>query len=88
MVEIVNTGWYLLNFIPLASGDPDAPNENRCRFFSSTTTLENNVRLLDYAVTKRNASGVRDVRSYWTDENVLLILFKRLAIHTSAEMLP
>ena len=86
MVDIVNTGWYLLNFIPIASGDPDAPNECSCRLFRQTTTLQNNIRLLDYAVTDRDAVDVQSVKSYWTDESILFILLKRHTCHTSARL--
>lgn len=85
-VDIVNTGWYLLDLIPIASGNPNAPNECSCKLFRQTTTLQNNVRLLDYAVTERNAADVKSVRSYWTDESFLFILFQRHACHTSAEL--
>lgn len=88
MVDISNSGWYLLNFIPLASGDPDKPNAGTCRLFRQTTTLENNIRMLDRAVEERKASGVKSVTSHWTDENVMIILFKRHCMHTSAELLP
>jgi len=87
MVDIVNTGWYMLHLIPIASGNPDAPNECSCKMFRQTTTLKNNVRLLDYAVTERNAVDVRSVRSYWTNESFLFILFQRHACHTSAELI-
>ena len=88
LVDISNSGWYLLNFIPLASGDPDEPNAGTCRLFRQTTTLENNIRMLDRAVEERKASGVKSVTSHWTDENVMIILFKRHCMHTSAELLP
>ena len=86
MVDITNTGWYFLNFIPLASGNPESPNDCSCKLFRQTTTLENNVRLLDYAVRKRGARGVNSVISSWSDEGVLFILFKRHTCHTSAEL--
>ena len=88
MVDITNTGWYLLNIIPLASGDPDAPNENTCRLFRQTTTLANTMKLLDYAMAKSGAERAKCVTSYKTDENVLFILLKRHACHTSAELVP
>lgn len=87
MVDITNTGWYLFNLIPIASGNPDAPNECSCSLFKQTTTLENNIRLLDYAATYRNAKSIRSVNSFWTDENVLIILLKRHSCHTSAELI-
>ena len=87
MVDVANTGWYLFNVIPLASGNPESPNECDCRLFRQTTTLANNARLLDYAATSRNAIGVRDVSTYTSDECVFIILLKRHIIHTSAEMI-
>ena len=87
MVDVANTGWYLFNFIPLASGNPEAPNECDCRLFRQTTTLENNTRLLDHAVTAHNAIGVRDVSTFTADECVFIILLKRHIIHTSAELI-
>ena len=47
MVNIENSGWYLLNFIPIASGNPASPNSFSTRLFSRTVTLENNVKMLD-----------------------------------------
>lgn len=87
MADIENTGWYLFNFIPLASGNPERPNANSCKLFQETTTLESNMRLLDYAMRKDGGyTGYRNLVSYTTDENILLILFKRRACHTSAEL--
>lgn len=88
MVDIVNTGWYFLNLIPLASGSPDNPNGHTCKLFRQTTTVENNMKLLDYAMHQNG--GYRDYRNlitYATDETVLFILFKRRACHSSAELL-
>lgn len=86
-VAVQNTGWYLFNFIPLASGNPERPNANSCKLFQETTTLESNMRLLDYAMRKDGGyTGYRNLVSYTTDENILLILFKRRACHTSAEL--
>lgn len=88
MVDIQNTGWYLFNFIPLASGNPDDPNGHTCKLFRQTTTVENNMKLLDYAIRQDGGyAGYRNLVSYTTDENVLFILFKRLACHTSAELI-
>lgn len=87
MVDVANTGWYLLNLIPLASGDPEAPNECSCRLFQQTTTLANNTRLLDFAATQAGAIGLRNVTTYTSDESVFFILLKRHVIHTSAELI-
>ncbi len=87
MVNIENSGWYLLNFIPLASGNPDRPNACTTRLFSKTVTLENNVKMLDKVIRDEDAAAVRDINSFTIDEHVLLILLKRHAYHTSAQLL-
>ena len=86
VVDVTNTGWYLLNFIPIASGNPRRPNDSGCKLFSQTVTLENNMKMLDYALRKRNAKTYKNIVSHTSDENVLIILLKRHACHTSAEL--
>ena len=87
MVNIENSGWYLLNFIPLASGNPARPNSCTTRIFSKTVTLENNVKMLDKVIRDEGAVAIRDINSFTIDEHVLLILLKRHAYHTSAQLL-
>lgn len=87
MVNIENSGWYLLNFIPLASGNPMRPNACTTRLFSKTVTLENNVKMLDKVIRDEGAVAVRDINSFTIDEHVLLILLKRHSYHTSAQLL-
>jgi hypothetical protein len=87
MVNIENSGWYLLNFIPIASGNPTRPNSCTTRLFSKTVTLENNVKMLDNVIREEGAVAVRDINSFTIDEHVLLILLKRHAYHTSAQLL-
>ena len=87
MVNIENSGWYLLNFIPIASGNPASPNSFSTRLFSKTVTLENNVKMLDKVIHDEGAVAVRDINSFTIDEHVLLILLKRHAYHTSAQLL-
>ena len=87
MVNIENSGWHLLNFIPLASGNPARPNSCTTRIFSKTVTLENNVKMLDKVIRDEGAVAVRDINSFTVDEHVLLILLKRHAYHTSAQLL-
>ena len=86
MVDIENTGWYLFNFIPLASGDPSAPNHCRCRLFQRTVTLENNIRMLERIIREEGATGVKDLSSFTTDEHFFVMLLKRHAYHTSARL--
>ena len=87
MVNIENSGWYLLNFIPIASGNPARPNSCTTRLFSKTATLENNVKMLDNVIRQEGAVAVRDINSFTIDEHILLILLKRHTYHTSAQLL-
>lgn len=86
MVVVSNSGWYLFNLIPLASGNPDKVNSASCLFFSETATLENNLKILNKVVKDTGADSVESVKSYWNDESVLVILMKRHVINTSAEL--
>lgn len=87
MVNIENSGWYLLNFIPLASGNPANPNGFSSRLFSKTVTLENNIKMLEKVIVDEGAVAIRDLTSFTIDEHILLILLKRHAYHTSAQLL-
>lgn len=86
MIDVENTNWMLFNFIPLASGNTERPNENDCLFFCDTVNLENNIELVDYAVQKYGAVGVRDLVTYTSDEYVFFVLLKHHSMHTSAEL--
>ena len=86
-VLITNSGGYLFRFIPILSGDPDYPNQEVCNWFDDTVTLKTNIRLLDEEVAKRKASGYRNLVSSTYDESVLLFLFKRKVLRTSAELI-
>jgi len=86
-VEIENSGWKLLGFIPLASGDTDHPGRFACRFFTNTVRLENNMELLARVMKRDGTTEVANLTSRWTDEAVLFILLKRRACHTSAILL-
>lgn len=85
-IDVENTGWYLLSFIPIASGNPDRPNEKCCSVFSDTVTLENNMSILRQAMVDVGSYKANNVVSHSTDEKVMLILLKRYAMHTSAEL--
>ena len=86
-IEIENTGWLLFTFIPLGSGDPLRPNENTCRFFRNTVTLQNNLEILEDEMERVGAKRVANLISRKTDETVFLILLTRRAYHTSAVLL-
>lgn len=84
VVEIENSVWLLFNFLPLASGDPDAPGRNSCRFFRNTVSLPNNVKTLHAELGEGRAHEVANLTSRYTDEKYLFFLLARRACHTSA----
>ena len=86
MVDAEISGWYLFNCIPLASGNPAKPNAFSCRPFKADVTLENNMKLLEWAMRKEDAAAISDVVSYETDEQVGIILLQRHTVHTSARL--
>lgn len=86
MVVVSNSGWYLFNLIPIASGNPEKVNKVSCSLFSETATLENNYKILDDIIKSSGAKSVKSLKSFWNDESVLVILMKRHVIHTTAEL--
>ena len=89
MVDVENTRWsaYLVFFpvFPIASGEPDEPNEEMCRIFQDSMTLENNMKLLDYARVKSGARGIRNLTTRFSDTTYCFFL-KRYSCQTSAEL--
>ena len=86
-IEIENTGWMLLRYIPLGSGDPLRPNEKTCRFFRNTVTLQNNLEMLEDEMERVGAKRVANLTSRKTDESMFILLLTRRAYHTSAVLL-
>ena len=87
MVEAEISGWYLLNFIPIASGNPDSPNGGGCKLFRDTAKVQNNLKLIDWAMKREGADFVDDLNTFTTDETVFIILLRRHSIHTSAKLM-
>ena len=86
-VEIQNSGWFLLTFIPIASGNPERPNKNSCCWFSNTVHLENNIKVLDEHMRRHGVFEVANLMSHCEDEKYLVFLLARRAYHTSAVLL-
>lgn len=86
-VEIENSGWYLLSFIPIASGDFEKPNENTCRWFEDTVKVENNMRVLKNVMVCDRVNRVENLTSHRSDEKYLVFVLTRRAYHTSAVLL-
>ncbi len=83
-VEIENSVWLLLNFIPIASGSPDHPNLNRCKLFRNTVNLPNNMKVLQSELELEGVTEVTNLTSHYLEENYLFFLLARRACHTSA----
>ena len=83
-VEIENSVWLLFNFIPMASGSPDHPNLNRCKFFRNTVNLPNNMKVLLAELESEGVTKVANLTSHYSEESYLFFLLARRACHTSA----
>jgi uncharacterized protein YceK len=86
-VMIENTGWTLFNVIPIGSGNPNLPNECSCRLFEDTTTLQNNLDMLEREMKRVGATRIVNLYSKTLDESIFFLLFTRTACHTSAVLL-
>lgn len=86
-VEIENSGWFLFTCIPIASGNPDLPNMNSCRWFRNTVSLASNMKVLKAEMTRNHVKEVSNLTSHCEDEKYLVFLISRRAYHTSAVLL-
>lgn len=84
IIEIENSVWLLFNFIPLASGNPNFPNEASCCFFRSSVNLASNMKVLHSEMRISRVHEVANLTSRYTDEKYLFFLLARRACHTSA----
>ena len=84
VVQVMNTNWRLLACIPLGSGNPDHPNRCKCRMFTNTVTLDNQLRMIEAEAKRVGAKRAVDVTSDSSKESVLFFLLKREKLHTSA----
>ena len=83
-VQIMNTNWLLLSFIPIASGNVDRPDTCDCRWFTDTVTLQNQMNMLGAEAKRVGATRALNVVTSESGERALLFLLKREKIHTSA----
>lgn len=88
MVAIENSCWYLFNCLPIASGNPQKPNRASCEFWEKTSTLDNNLRMLEGEMKRRGFTHYRDLVSHTGSESFLFILLKRESLYTSVELIP
>ena len=86
-VVIENTGWKMFNFIPIGGGNPEKPNRCSCRLFKDTTTLQNNMDMLEREMKSVGATRIVNLCSRKIDESVFILLLTRTACRTSAVLL-
>ena len=86
-VSIENTGWFLFNCIPLASGNPDRPNETTCLPFRNTVTLDNNLKMLDATMTREDATCFEHLTSHLKDDFYYFFILYRRTCQTSVVIL-
>ena len=83
-IEVSNANLLLLSFIPIASGDPDAPNAGAFRWFTDTLSVANQVQMLEAEAARVGATRAVEVATLKTDESLLFFLLLREKMHTSA----
>ena len=86
-VVIENTGWKIFDFIPIGGGNPERPNSCSCRLFEDTTTLQNNLDMLEGEMKSVGATRIVNLCSRKIDESVFILLLTRTACRTSAVLL-
>lgn len=86
VVDVYNTNWLFLSldWLPIASGDPDNPDGWTTCFFRDTATIENQMKMLENEAKRVGASRAVNVATISTDEAAFLILFLREKYHTTA----
>lgn len=87
MIHVQNVGWKLFCCIPIASGDPEYPNEQVTIWFCDSLMLEVNMMILDEAMAKKGYRRTKDLTSYKDEEVAFPLLLKRYTYNTSAELL-
>jgi len=83
-VTVENTGWYFLGFLPVATGNPERPNEVSSRWFRDTLRLEGQMAMLEKESRRVGARAVANLFTSESDEAILFFLFLRQTLHTSA----
>ena len=83
MVNIENSGWYLLGCLPIITGNPEKPG--RIKLFRDTVTLENNIKMLADKARQENAGNVANLTSRVREDLAIgFFIFGRKQVFTSA----
>lgn len=83
-VEVSNASLLFLSVLPIASGDPSAPNSGGGLWFEDSTTVANQLKMLEDEAARIGATRAVDVTTLRTDESLFFFLLQREKIHTSA----
>ncbi|MBO5940821.1 MAG: hypothetical protein J6R18_06485 [Kiritimatiellae bacterium] len=86
-VVVENTAWKLFNFIPIASGNVKMPNKVTYVLFADSTTLQNNLDMLEGEMKRVGATRIVNLRSKDIDESVFIMFLTRTTCQTSAVLL-
>lgn len=86
VVAVENEGYYLFQFLPLVTGNPNSPNKCSCKMFSNTLKVKTNMRLLSEEIARKGAKEVSDIATFTTEESIIPILFCRKTMQTSARL--
>jgi hypothetical protein len=87
MAKVKNTSWYLFDFIPLGTGNPDKPNSMSFKLFTNLANVNSNMKMLSTLIERENATTVSNITSIVTDEKIFIVLFNRHTCQTSAELI-
>ena len=82
-VEVINSGWFLFDGIPIATGDP----EGGCKWFSDTLNAQTSMDVLGKYIRAHEATKIGVITSHETNEGVLIFLLNRHTFRTSATLL-
>ena len=84
--EASDSAWYLLDRIPLGSGDVSRPNERTWRAFSDTVSRSNNLSMVAWTMEREGADAIGITESKWDKTDVVPYALRRYVLHTNAEL--
>ena len=83
-VTVSSTGWnFFFSLVPIVSSDP----AGGVRLFHDGVTAQANLDVLDRVIRREGATGIENLTTHETNENVMLFLFNRRVLFTSASLL-
>ena len=83
-VTVANNGWnFFFDLLPIVCSDP----KGGIRFFHDGANIQANLDVLDDVMRREGATGIENLTTHETNESVLLVLFNRHVIFTSASLL-